>query len=292
MSSEPEGAAPTGLVVGLEANRPTVLSDRGERFLCYLRGKIQREHGRIMVGDQVAFAPTDPGEAIITDVLPRTNVLLRPPLANVTGVFAAFTLRSPVGSRELLDKRLVLAELTGLDAEVVINKVDREDRARVEALAAVYRAAGYPVFGVSALTGEGLQPLLDRPRDGIWVMSGESGTGKSSLIQAMVPEAEAVSGELSRIGRGRETTRRVALWPVRGFWLADAPGYTQLGLKIREPERIVAAFPEFAGFSCRYGDCRHVEEPGCGVLAALSDGRIDPVRYQSFRVILKTWVEH
>lgn len=280
----------TGLVVALEANRPTVLSDRGERLLCYLRGKIQRDQGRIMVGDRVVFCPTDPGEAIITAVQPRQNLLLRPPVANVSGVFATFTLSAPAGDRGLLDKRLVLAELTGLAAEVVINKIDREPRERVEAVARVYRDAGYPVFLVSAVTGEGLAEFLSRPRQGIWVFSGESGTGKSSLIRAMVPEAETVSGVLSRIGRGRETTRRVELWPVRGFWLADAPGYTQLGLRVRDPARIVAAFPEFARYTCRYDDCRHVSEPDCGVLEAVARGRIDAQRYQSYRGILKTWV--
>ena len=280
----------TGLVVGLEANRPTVLADDGRRYLCYLRGRIQRDLGRIMVGDRVEVEPTDPGEGIVTAVVPRTNTLLRPPVANVTGMFVVFTLQQPQGNRELLDKRLVLAELSHMAVEVVVNKIDVADALELKAISEVYRRAGYPVWAVSSRTGDGLDEMFQASRQGVWVMVGESGVGKSTLLAAAIPEAAAVTQELSRIGRGRETTRQVRLWRLREFWLADAPGYTSLRMQVSEGREIAGAFPEFSEYPCRYADCRHLQEPGCGVVAAVQAGTLDGERYRHYVAILGNWV--
>jgi len=280
----------TGLVVGLEANRPTVLADDGTRYLCYLRGRIHRDLGRIMVGDRVSLDPTDPGEAIITDVDTRKNTLLRPPVANVAGTFVVFTVTEPRGNRELLDKRLVLADLSHMEAEVVLNKVDLSSAEEVEAMRDIYRKAGYAVWPISSSTKEGLEAMVSAPRQGVWVLVGESGVGKSTLLAAAIPEAIAATGGLSRIGRGKETTRRVGLWRLRNFWLADAPGYTSLKMQVNDARDILRAFPEFGLYDCRYANCRHLKEPGCGVLAAVASGVLDSGRYRHYVAILDNWV--
>ncbi|CAB1129177.1 Small ribosomal subunit biogenesis GTPase RsgA [Candidatus Hydrogenisulfobacillus filiaventi] len=280
-----------GRVETVEANRPTVwVPADGRRYLCHLRGRLKLEAGRILAGDEVEIEVTDPeaGEARILQVLPRRRVLGRPPVANPDGVLACFSLRHPEGSRWLLDRRLVAAELLGLAAEVVVTKVDLvEDPGPVETLAAVYRAAGYPVWAVSSRTGTGLDAFRRHPRSGIWVLSGESGAGKSSLLNRLVPAAGEVVQELSRIGRGRQTTRRVRIVEAGpGWWLADTPGFTHLDLHWEDPLAVRAAFREWEGIRCRFPDCLHGEEPGCGVRAAVEAGTVDALRYHHYRRIL------
>ncbi|MBX5466293.1 MAG: ribosome small subunit-dependent GTPase A [Firmicutes bacterium] len=278
-----------GLVIGLEANRPTVADPEGKTYRGWIQGRVRHQVGELVVGDRVRYR-LEGDEAVVAEVLPRQNRLVRPPLANVTGLFAVFSLHEPRGNRELLDKRLVMAHIHGLQAEVIINKVDLEpDPAPVDAVAAVYRQAGYRVWTVSALYPDSIAPWLASSRQGIWVLTGESGVGKSALIRAAVPEATTLSQSLSRIGRGRQTTRTVRLWPIGSWWLADSPGYTQLQLRVRERRQILEGFPEFAQVRCRYPDCWHLSEPGCEVRAAVEAGHLDPVRYRSYCRLLEEW---
>lgn len=281
-----------GLVVLLEANRPTVALADGTTYLCYLKGRIKRDVGRILVGDHVLIEPTDPGEARIEAVLPRENHLVRPPVANVEGLFVVFSLESPAGSLELLDKRLVMAQLQGLRAELILSKVDLvQNEDRLEAVAAVYAHAGYPVWRIAMPRGMGWDGLAHQPRHGVWVLSGESGAGKSTLLKAMIPTAEASAGELSRIGRGQQTTRWVRLYAIDNYWLADSPGYTALEATVDSPYDIEASFPEFERFRCRFNDCLHRDEPGCQVKGARGSGEVAEWRYCHYLSLLSEWVK-
>ena len=282
-----------GLVVLLEANRPTVETDQGQRFLCYLRGKIKREQGRIMVGDTVKITPTDPGEAIITQVEPRSNSLFRPPVANVSGLFVVFSFKEPRGSLELLDKRLVMADILNLDAEIVITKTDLiGDQGGFEHWVALYRDIGYRVWLTSIVAHQSISDFAEAPRTGIWVMAGESGAGKSSLVQALLPNEEVSTQRLSRIGRGQQTTRWVRLFKTYQFWLADTPGYTALEMSVKDPRVIRAAFWEWEDVSCRYSGCFHIDEPGCEVIPKVEEGLFNTQRYAHYRLILNQWVKH
>lgn len=281
-----------GLVTLLEANRPTVSLADGTRYLCYLKGRIKRDVGRIMVGDRVVILPTDPGEARIEEVLPRHNHLVRPPVANVSGVFVVFSLESPQGSLELLDKRLVMAYLAGLDAEIVISKVDLvQNRARLDQLTATYRQAGYRVWWTSSIAHQGLTDMVHETRQGIWVLTGESGVGKSTLLKGIIPEAEAETGELSRIGRGQQTTRWVRLYAIDAYWMADSPGYTALETTVTDAREVLAAFEEFSAYTCRFSDCSHRREPGCAVRVGLEAGDIADWRYQHYLKLAAEWVK-
>lgn len=276
-------AGRTGLVVGLEADRPTVRLDDGSEWRCRLRGRLRREAGQVLVGDRVEVTPIGAGEGWVEAVLPRTVVLERPPLANVHGLLVGFSLRDPAGSLWLLDRRLVLAELLGLKAVVAVTKADlveAEDRRRLDPWASLY-----PVVWTSARTGEGLAALRERLGTGIWVLTGESGAGKSSLINALVPGARARVQDLSRIGRGRQTTRAVRLYPVGEAWLADTPGFTRLDLPRVPPRRLMEAFGELRGLSCRFADCLHLGEPGCALPEALG-GAVAPMRYEHYRTLV------
>lgn len=280
-----------GLVTLLEANRPTVEASDGSSYLCYLKGRIKRDVGRIMVGDRVEFEPTDPGEARIDAVLPRSNTLVRPPVSNVSGLFILFTVQHPEGSLELLDKRLVAARLRGMDAELILSKLDLADDAALDAVERAYRDAGYPVWRVSGLHHTGVNDVVSQPRHGIWVLTGESGVGKSTLLNAIIPaEAAAQTQGLSKIGRGQQTTRWVRLYGFQGYWLADSPGYAALDATAAHIEEIADAFPEFRAFSCRFADCRHGQEPGCGVVDAVAHHQLARWRYQHYRKLAEEWV--
>ncbi|MCY0908511.1 MAG: ribosome small subunit-dependent GTPase A [Sulfobacillus thermosulfidooxidans] len=281
-----------GLVVLLEANRPTVETEDGARYLCYLRGKIKRDHGRILVGDWVEIERTDPHEAIVTKVWPRRNQLVRPPIANVAGLFVVFSASQPKGSLELLDKRLVLAHMMGVAAEIVVTKTDLNDaEGRQHHVITLYQNIGYRVWPVSAVTGQGINALVSAKREGVWVLVGESGAGKSSLAKALLPHERIEVQELSRIGRGQQTTRWVRLLRTGTFWLADTPGYTALETTVKDAARIRDAFWEWDGARCRFASCYHLDEPGCAVLDGLQSGRFDLGRYAHYKVMLEQWVK-
>lgn len=282
-----------GLVTLLEANRPTVELADGTTYLCYLKGRIKRDVGRILVGDRVRFEPTDEGEARIDAVLPRANQLLRPPVANVAGLLVVYSLAEPQGSLELLDKRLVMAHLTGLEAEIVISKTDvAPDPAALRDLVARYREIGYRVWLVSIPQGAGTTELLGYQRTGIWVLTGESGVGKSTLLKALIPDAQASTQALSRGGRGQQTTRWVRLYGMpAGYWLADSPGYTALETAVAEPRQILAAFGDLTVWQCRFSDCLHGLEPGCGVVEAVQRGDVAEWRWRHYRKLASEWVK-
>lgn len=281
-----------GLVTLLEANRPTVETADGIRYLCYLKGRIKRDVGRIMVGDRVLFEATDPGEGRIEGVLARTNQLIRPPVANVEGLFVIFSVAEPRASLELLDKRLVVARLMGLQVELVLSKVDLVDQESSLALIEnAYRKAGYPVWRVATPLAQGIGAIVSKVRRGIWVMTGDSGVGKSTLLNAIVPSQRAQTQELSRIGRGQQTTRWVHLYRLKGYWLADSPGYTALDVSMPSVRHIESAFPEFSSFTCRFADCLHGQEPGCEVIKARDRNELAAWRYDHYRKLVSQWVK-
>ncbi len=283
---------PEGLVTLLEANRPTVTTSTGTQFLCYLRGRVRRDAGRIMVGDRVEFEPTENNEAIITRILPRGRQLIRPPVANIRGIFACFSLTYPSGNLELLDKRLVLAALDGIEAEIVVTKVDLvNDTERLHQLLSLYRSIGYRTWSLSVVDETGIAEWLSTPRDGIWVLTGESGVGKSSLIRRTIPHAAIETADLSRIGRGQQTTRWVRLLPIHNFWLADTPGYTALEKEGADPRLIASAFWEWRNVRCRFPDCSHRTEPECQVVAGVSGGQFAQTRYDHYRLMLEQWAK-
>ncbi len=281
-----------GIVTLLEANRPTVMTESGTEYLCYLRGKVRRVSGRILVGDQVELEPTEGREAIITRVLPRQLQLERPPVANLTGIFACFSLNHPTGNLELLDKRLVLAALSGIAVEIVVTKSDMADSVKeLDEMVQLYRSIGYRVWVVSVRTGQGVEPWLSTEREGIWVLTGESGVGKSSLLHAVLPHAVIETGGLSKIDRGQQTTRWVRLLKIREFWLADTPGYTALETVVTRAEDIKSKFFEWDDARCRFPNCVHRGEPGCAVQQGLMDGTYASSRYRSYCLMVDQWVK-
>lgn len=258
------------------------------------RGRLRRDAEGLLTGDRVEVALADDGSAVIERLLPRRNRLLRPPVANVDQVVIVFSLAQPQWNRALTDRIAVLAESEGIDIIFCINKVDLVDPAEAAAAAGVYRRAGYPVELVAARVGHGLDGLVDRLRDRVTVLSGESGVGKSTLLNALQPGLELETGEISRrLRRGRHTTRRAQLLPltrddrVIGY-VVDTPGFSRLDVTTIDRFDLAHCFREFRGPAerCRFDDCLHRAEPGCAVKSAVDAGAIDPVRYENYLGLL------
>lgn len=276
-----------GHVLEVVADVARVVDGEGQVHLCQFRGRLRRDVDQVLAGDWVDVALSGPA-AMVERVLPRQNRLVRPPLANAEGLLAVFSPVQPAGSLALLDRRLVMAELMGLSAAIVVTKADlwADDPAVWQRLAP-WRAI-YPTVAVSTAEDGGWERIHEILGKAVWVMAGESGVGKTSLMRRLLPDAAAAGtvGALSaRTGRGRHTTRTVALVPVGEAWLADTPGFTHLELPPHDAASLRDAFPEWRGARCRYGDCRHLGEPGCVVPQWLAAGQVSPERYQHYRLL-------
>ncbi|MCI0452435.1 MAG: ribosome small subunit-dependent GTPase A, partial [Candidatus Latescibacteria bacterium] len=210
-------------------------------------------------------------------------------VANVERLFVVASLAEPPFRPVLVDRVLAAAEWGHAPAALVLNKTDLADRAEVEAVAAIYRAGGYGVLPTCAGTGGGVDALERLIGDGVYAFVGESGVGKSSLINRLDPNVERVTQEVGeRTGRGRHTTTSSQLFPFRSGFLADTPGMQTFGFPGRDEGELAACFPEIAHIDapCRFQPCTHSHEPGCAIKAAVEAGTIAASRYQSYLAIL------
>lgn len=276
---------------------------------CRARGVFKKRNITPLVGDRVSFERSENGEGTVTEVHPRTSELIRPPVSNVDQAVLVFSMDEPALNLQLLDKFLVHIEHSGLEAVICFSKQDllRTDKAAAdrggggdsagsggpdsEAVCRLYESIGYRVLSTSAKEGEGLDSVRGILKDRISVFSGQSGVGKSTLLNALMPHLVLETGEISmKLGRGRHTTRHVELIPLpEGGWVADTPGFSQLDFMEMEPEELGPAFREFAPLSeeCRFRGCLHHKEPGCRVREAVEEGGVASSRYDHYLLFLE-----
>ena len=262
------------------------VASAGKTYRCTAKG-VLKQRAEIIVGDRVTFIETEPMRGVIDDVLPRRTRLLRPPVANATKAVVIFAINKPPPNYMLIDRILVQAEAAGLNIIICLNKIDLIERTgQDQELLIPYRSAGYRTYSVSSKTRANLEPLRDEFKDCISVLAGQSGVGKSSLLNALEPGLELATGKISsRTLRGRHTTRRVELLSLAtGGLVADTPGFSTLSLPDVEPEELVYLFPELGAIApyCRFADCRHETEPHCAILAAVGAGEVAASRFQSY----------
>jgi ribosome biogenesis GTPase / thiamine phosphate phosphatase len=263
-----------------------------------LRGKAKLHTPKVVVGDVVRIE-AEPGGALhaIVGIEPRRTVLerrvpegrgVRPIAANVDQVFVVVATRSPDPIPQLIDRLLVLADADGIAAAVVLNKVDIDPGTEI---AERCRRSGYLVHLTSVKTGEGVESLRVAMTGKASVVTGPSGVGKSSLLNAIQPGLQLRTGEVSRrIRRGRNITVSSVMLPLEGGgYLVDTPGFSEVGMWGVDPRSLADCFPDFRPFigDCRYADCRHRSEPGCLVREALEGGGIAPDRYESYLALLQ-----
>ncbi|GIQ65665.1 putative ribosome biogenesis GTPase RsgA [Paenibacillus cisolokensis] len=261
---------------------------------CRARGIFKKKGVSPLVGDKVVYSVTENGEGTVDEILPRTSELIRPPVANVDQAVLVFSVLEPALNLQLLDKFLVHIEHAGIPAVLCLSKQDlaasgeKADAAREAArkVREIYEPIGYEVIGTSARLAEGVEELRDRLTGRLSVFAGQSGVGKSSLLNALVPGLSLETNEISmKLGRGKHTTRHVELIPLgNGSFVADTPGFSQLDFAELGIEDLGRCFPEMRELAaeCRFRGCTHVHEPSCAVLAAKAEGAVSESRYEHY----------
>jgi ribosome biogenesis GTPase / thiamine phosphate phosphatase len=313
-----------GVVLGGTGGVWQVRIDAGETVDASLRGRLKKSNSgkrpdgslrrdtvsaaastlKLAVGDDVRLDQSDAGGAwSIAEILPRRSKLARRApgggqgerivAANVDQVIVMFAAAKPDPHPRMLDRFLVIAEGNNIPARVIINKIDLVGEDAARARFDDYARIGYPVHYTCVKTGAGLESLREVLNGRRSVLTGPSGVGKSSLLNALFPGANLRVGAISEsVNKGRHTTVGALMLPLPGSdggYVIDTPGLREVGLWALVADQLDQCFPEIRGLSdqCRFADCRHVSEPDCAVRAALRDGAISPQRYDSYMKLLE-----
>lgn len=261
---------------------------------CRARGIFKKRDVSPKVGDHVEYDTTENNEGWIQNIMERQTELVRPPIANVNLAVLVFSLAEPELVLQLLDKFLVHVEQAGMDALICFTKFDLLDdteQALMNEKIQLYEQLGYMILKTSIKTGEGVNGLREHLNDKISVFSGQSGVGKSSLLNSLLPQLHLETSEISRkLGRGKHTTRHVELIPFgENGYVADTPGFSQLDFVDMDAKDLSNNFKELRYWSedCKFRGCLHEQEPKCAVREALQDGKVAVSRYQSYLHFLK-----
>lgn len=278
----------TGKIVKGIAGFYYVGNGDGQVYQCKAKGIFRNRGVKPLVGDDVEFSILDEKdqEGNIDAILPRKNQLIRPAAANVDQAMVVFALSHPAPNFNLLDRFLVMMERQNMPVILCFNKADQERKEDGWDFVDSYRKAGYQVLSISAMEKSGVEDVRRLLEGKTTVLAGPSGVGKSTLTNALYPQAEMETGEISRkIQRGRHTTRHCELfWIGKDTYMMDTPGFSSLYVEDLEPEELKNYFPEFAPFedACRFLGCVHVGERECGVKDAVEAGKIARSRYDNY----------
>ena len=257
----------------------------GQVVTCRGRGVLRKEHITPLTGDVVEIT-LEHGKGMVESVLPRRSSFVRPAVANVDALAIFASNVNPVTEPFLIDRVAAIAGNQNVQCVICINKCDLDPG---QQLRGIYEKAGFPVICTSAKTGEGVEQLRGLLRGKLTAFTGNSGVGKSSILNCLCSELALATGEVSeKLGRGRHTTRHVELYCLgEDTYVMDTPGFSSFDtdqMDVILKENLQYAFPDFAPClgRCQFADCSHRKEPGCSVRAAVESGRIVPSRYDSY----------
>lgn len=257
----------------------------GEIFECKARGLFRKSGIKPLAGDFVTISINENAENTIDQIHERKSVLVRPPVANVDRLFIVSSVCEPKPVLLIIDRLTALAVNQGIEPVVVFTKNDLDD---AESYVEIYKKAGIKAFSVSSVNGEGVNLIKAELKGHISAFCGNSGVGKSSLLNAIDPDLSLKTGEISdKLGRGRHTTRHSELFKVEGGYVADTPGFSSF--ETDETELILKddlpyAFKEFEPYfgQCKFSSCLHVKDKGCRIIQAVKDGDIPSSRHESY----------
>lgn len=261
----------------------------GRLYECKARGNFRKAGVSPVVGDSVEFGPTDNVHGVIENINQRKNFLTRPLVANIDKLFIVSAYKTPSPDTLMIDRLTALAIYNNIEPIIVFNKADMGD---FDELYAVYKKSGFKTFVVSAKNNLGLQQLYKEISGSICAFSGNSGVGKSSILNALFPDLKLKTGEVSeKLGRGRHTTRHTQLFETENGFVVDTPGFSSIetnadlySFKIS----LADCFPDFSDYigNCRFSSCTHTNEKGCAVIDAVNSGKIEKTRHQSYVTLL------
>ena len=269
---------------------------QGLRLRCRGRGRLRYQKTKPLVGDRVAVTQVNETEGTLDEVLPRLNAFHRPAVANVQQMVIVASGAVPVTDPFLIDRLTALAVSRSCTPVVVWNKWDL---APVTELCQIYEQAGFPVIRCSAVNGEGIEALRRQITGKVSVFTGNTGVGKSSILNALAPGIQLPTGEVSaKLGRGRHTTRHVEIYRLPSdILVADTPGFASFEEErdpCEDPAELAACFPDFRPYleECAFVDCAHVKEKGCRLLRAVADGAVHESRHRSYVRLYQQVKEH
>ena len=256
---------------------------------CHARGLFRKNCDSPLVGDRVKIEILSDGTGVVKEILPRKNFLVRPPIANIDKIFIVSSYSTPAPNTLVIDTMTAIAEDKGIEPVIVFNKCDM---GCFDEIAETYRKCGYSVYIVSANDNIGIDLLKNELSNSVSVFAGNTGVGKSSLLNTLFGDLELKTGEVSeKLGRGRHTTRHVELYSIgENSFVADTPGFSSLDLEDSDlifKENLQFAFREFEYLigNCKFTSCTHTGEKGCAVLDALENGNISKSRYDSYKLL-------
>ena len=251
---------------------------------CRARGRFRIDKNSPFVGDRVEFSVTEPGRGYLKTIFPRKNLFVRPPVANIDKMIIITSAAIPITDPFLIDRMTAIAHKKNCELIICINKFDLDPAKK---LYEIYSSCGYKTIRTSAETGEGLETLKESIKGSVCAFTGNSGVGKSSILNELDSSFSIAVGDISKkLGRGRHTTRHVELYRLNcGALVADTPGFSSFDTdNLNNADEIEALFPDFEPYieSCRFHDCAHIKEPDCALIEAVKSGEVQKTRYDSY----------
>ncbi|MEG2349141.1 MAG: ribosome small subunit-dependent GTPase A [Hungatella sp.] len=280
----------TGKIIKGIAGFYYVHTEQGSVYECKAKGIFRNKKIKPLVGDnvEITILREEMLEGNIDQILPRSNLLVRPAVANVDQAMVIFSITHPEPNLNLLDRFLVMMERAGIPVTIVFNKVDLSEPDLLENYRAIYEPAGYPVLFVSTYEASGVEQIRNQIHGKTTVLAGPSGVGKSSLLNLIQPAAQMETGQISeKIQRGKHTTRHSELFCVeKDTYMMDTPGFSSMYVEDMKAEELKDYFPEFETWEseCRFLGCVHIGERVCGVKKAVEAGEISADRYENYRL--------